>query len=378
MSSADQLGNAETELRSAASSYGTIAGELAGLVVNLSAIVGNVLTTWQGLGSEAFATAQKQAARDGYRVIGALNGAAQAMIAQADNIQANVEPISIAQHTEIDSIDPVEIRTAEQAATTARSAISTLAVSLSGGLASEVLPLVTGACSTGTEPLAPGLVDGVTVMVPAVGPGTPPSSGSSAVPGSGSPTPGVGGTGGPGGGSPPPTRTGSSGCSVPSWQDIQTAINSFRANPASALQSISKGVALTAGGAIVIGGANSTYAALSYINGKQTINSALGQAAGNVFGGILAPVNYALATLASNCVPQVGSLHNAMGDKFYYSISGSLLGGIVEGGVVNYYALTPVINSLIPPSSATPAPTTPPAPTTAPAPTVTPIPSPHS
>src|SRR5579884_2186831 len=145
-SSPQQLSNAATELRATAQKYTTVADEMLGLVVGLSGIVYGLLTTWKGLGSQAFVTAQKQVARDGYRAIDALKGSAATMNSLAGAIEDNLGPIYTAHNTALASTNATQIHQAELAANAASARITSAAIAAGGTLTGEVAPRIAGGC----------------------------------------------------------------------------------------------------------------------------------------------------------------------------------------------------------------------------------------
>jgi uncharacterized protein YukE len=340
MSSAEQLSNAATELRATARSYTTVAAEMQGLVVGLSGIVFSLLSTWKGLGSQAFVTAQKQVARDGYRAIDALNGSAATMNSLAGTIENNLGPIYTAQRIALASTDATQIHNAETAAHTALATITSAAVSAGGTLTSEVSPRVSGGCSTGAEPLASGQVDGVTHWY------TP--GGRLVVPG-----------GPPPGGPPPGSGGDTSGCNP---GDLLNFLKGLATNPIATLKNSFSGIMWTTMAGFLSGAANSTYQGLKT---GGTSPATLNQLSSGVIGGLFGPGNFAIAKMVRNCVPAFQKIP----DGAYYTITGSVLGGVVEGGFLNYYAISKILPNFGSSPSPAPSPSPQPSPQPSPSPT---------
>ncbi|HEU5382053.1 MAG TPA: WXG100 family type VII secretion target, partial [Ktedonobacteraceae bacterium] len=177
MGQAAQLVAASDELRGASSRYVGAAAELETMVGTMSGVVHGLITHWKGLGSDGFATAWKAAARDAFRTIEALGSTGGAMIQLANTIDENFQAINGAETLAQEVPHGINIgqrlSIAETQSSLALSAIQSKASSLAGQLHSVVVPLTTGGCSTGSEPLPPGGFDGVTTQPQPVGPNGP-------------------------------------------------------------------------------------------------------------------------------------------------------------------------------------------------------------
>lgn len=177
MGQAEQLAAASSDLRGAASKYVGAAAELETMTGTMSGVVHGLISEWQGLGSEGFVTAWKAAARDAFRAIDALGGTGGAMSQLANTIDANISAISNGEDMEQQVPHGINfgqrLLNAENQASQALSAIQSRASALAGQLQNVVVPLTTGACSTGSEPLPPGGFDGVTVQPQPIGPNGP-------------------------------------------------------------------------------------------------------------------------------------------------------------------------------------------------------------
>lgn len=177
MGQAEQLATASADLRGASSKYVGAASELETMTGTMSGVVHGLTSEWQGLGSEGFVTAWKAAARDAFRTIDALGGTAGAMSQLANTIDANISAIAYGESMDLQ--DPhgmnfgQRVLHADTQASQALTAIQNEASSLSGQLQGVVVPLTTGGCSTGFEPLPPGGFDGVTVQPQPIGPSGP-------------------------------------------------------------------------------------------------------------------------------------------------------------------------------------------------------------
>lgn len=177
MGQAAQLAAASGDLRGASSKYVGAAAELETMVGTMSGVVNGLITQWKGLGSDGFVTAWKAAARDAFRTIDALGGTGGAMTQLADTIDENLQAISLGESMEQQVPHGTNfgqrLSNAETQASQALSAIQSQATSLAGQLQNVVVPLTTGGCSTGFEPLPPGGFDGVTVQPQPSGPNGP-------------------------------------------------------------------------------------------------------------------------------------------------------------------------------------------------------------
>lgn len=177
MGQSSQLVAASTDLHSAAGTYAGVAAELETMAGTMSGIVHGLTSEWSGLGSAAFVTAWKAAARDAFRTIDALGGTSGAMTQLANTIDDNIQAVSLGES--MDEQVPHGMNFAQRlsnAETQASQAIQTIqsqASSLAGQLKDVVVPLTTGGCSTGFEPLPPGGFDGVTVQPQPAGPNGP-------------------------------------------------------------------------------------------------------------------------------------------------------------------------------------------------------------
>ncbi|MGH7868511.1 MAG: WXG100 family type VII secretion target, partial [Candidatus Dormibacteraceae bacterium] len=177
MGQAAQLATASADLRGAASKYVGAAAELETMAGTMSGVVHGLTTEWKGLGSAGFVTAWQAAARDAFRTIDALGGTGGAMTQMANTIDENIQAISHAETMDLE--DPhgmnfgQRLLNADAQGSQALSAIQSKASSLAGQLQSVVVPLTTGGCSTGFEPLPPGGFDGVTVQPQPAGPNGP-------------------------------------------------------------------------------------------------------------------------------------------------------------------------------------------------------------
>jgi uncharacterized protein YukE len=299
MSTSEQLSNAADDLTAASQTYAQIAGELDGITVNMTQTVGALLETWFGLSSSSFATAQKQAARDAYRVIDALTSSAATMSTLAGVISQNEGAVRTYEFVSIESIDQTEIKNATTGMENAVTAIQHAASTASTQMAHAAVQL--GAvCSTGNEPLPPGTADGVTSVYGK----------------DGKPEPLTPADGGNGNGEPP---------GPPTTNDC----NPDPKNPKLTWYQYTLGTLLSAVGA---GVANTTNTFLTQGGVNTTTESVL---ISNLIGGALGPLNVMLGKkLTQLCGAQKY-------ESFTLTIVGSMLGGILEGGLFGYYVIDP-------------------------------------